>query len=57
MKEDVFEVETIDGVLNYRLQVWVVLHGQSRMFVKEERELGDGFAWVGGRPESNRRKF
>lgn len=57
MSENVFEVETIDGVINYRLQVWVVFHGQSKMFVKEERELGDGFAWVGGRPESNRRKF
>ena len=57
MDEDVFCVDTSDGAIHYRLQLWIVLHGRSQMFVKAEREWGDGFAWVGGRPESNRRKF
>jgi hypothetical protein len=55
--EDIFYIETEDGNINYRLQIWVVLHGQSKMFVPEQREWGDGFAWIGGRPESNPRKF
>lgn len=57
MDEDVFCVDTSDGAIHYRLQLWIVLHGRSQMFVKAEHEWGDGFAWVGGRPESNRRKF
>jgi hypothetical protein len=55
--EDAFSIETKDGSIYYRLQVWLVLHGPSRMFVPDQREHGDGFAWIGGRPESNRRKF
>jgi hypothetical protein len=55
--EDIFSINTSEGVIPYRLQIWVVLHGPSRMFVKDQHERGDGFAWVGGRPESNRRKF
>lgn len=57
ISEDIFSIETPDGVISYRLQIWVVLHGQSRMFVRDQYEQGDGFAWTGGRPESNRRKF
>jgi hypothetical protein len=57
IREDVFCIETTDGNVKYRLQLWVVLHGRSKMFVKDERELGDGFSLAGGRPESNRRKF
>ena len=55
--EDIFYIKTEDGNINYRLQIWVVLHGQSKMFVQDQREWGDGFAWIGGRPESNPRKF
>ena len=55
--ENVFSIETEDGIINYRLQLWVVLHVPPRMFVQDQREWGDGFAWVGGRPESNRQKF
>ena len=55
--EDIFYIETLDGNIHYRLQIWVVLHGKSNMFVPDQREWGDGFAWIGGRPESNRRKF
>jgi hypothetical protein len=55
--EDVFYIQTEKETINYRLQVWVVLHGKSRMFVPDQREWGDGFAWIGGRPESNPRKF
>jgi hypothetical protein len=55
--ENIFYIETKDGNINYRLQIWAILHGQSKMFVMDQHEWGDGFAWVGGRPESNRRKF
>jgi hypothetical protein len=55
--ENAFCVQTGDGKITYRLQVWVVFHGQSKMFVPSQSEWGDGFAWIGGRPESNRRKF
>jgi hypothetical protein len=55
--EDIFSVDTDDGAISYRIQIWVVLHGQSKMFVPDQREWGDGFAWIGGRPESNPRKF
>jgi hypothetical protein len=55
--EDIFSVVTEEGTISCRLQIWVVLHGESSMFVKDEHERGDGFAWIGGRPESNRRKF
>ena len=57
IREDVFSIETGEGRINYRLQFWVVLHGPSRMFVPNQYETGDGFAWVGGRPESNRQRF
>jgi hypothetical protein len=55
--ENLFSVDTPDGPISYRMQLWVVLHGQSKMFVRDQYEHGDGFAWIGGRPESNRRKF
>jgi hypothetical protein len=55
--EDVFYTKTEEGKIYYRLQIWVVLHGQSKMFVPDHYERGDGFAWIGGRPESNPRKF
>lgn len=57
IEEDVFSVETSEGSINYRLQIWVTFFGRSSMFVPDQREWGDGFAWVGGRPESNRQKF
>lgn len=55
--DDVFSIETEEGSIDYRLQVWVVLRGESKMFVPDQFEYGDGFAWIGGRPESNREKF
>jgi hypothetical protein len=55
--EDFFLIETGDEKICYRLQIWVVLHGPSKMFVSDQQEWGDGFAWIGGRPESDRRKF
>ena len=55
--EDIFSIVTKGGTITYRLQIWVVLHGQSEMFVPDQREMGDGFAWIGGRLKSNRRKF
>jgi hypothetical protein len=57
IEEDAFIVRTPEGDIYYRLQVWLVLHGQSKMFVKDEYEWGDGFAWIGGRPESDRSRF
>lgn len=55
--EDAFSLTTSEGEISYRLQIWVVFQGSSTMFVKDQFEKGDGFAWAGGRPESNRRKF
>jgi hypothetical protein len=54
-KEDIFSIATDDGTIYYRIQIWVVFHGESRMFVPDQHEWGDGFAWIGGLPESNRR--
>ena len=55
--ERLFSITTPDGVIEYRVQLWVVAYGTRRIFVQTEYEWGDGFAWIGGRPESNRRKF
>jgi len=57
ISDQLFQSMTTEGSIDYRVQLWVVYHGDEKMFVKNEREWGDGFAWVGGRPESNRRKF
>jgi hypothetical protein len=46
-----------DCKLGMRMQLWVVEKGPTCMFVRNQYERGDGFAWIGGRPESNRRKF
>jgi hypothetical protein len=55
--DDIFVVNTNEGSISYRIQLWVVLHGPSSMFVRDEYDWGDGFAWIGGRPESDRRRF
>jgi len=55
--ESLFSITTLDGVIRYRVQLWFVNLGQRRMLVRSEYEKGDGVALVGGRPESNRRKF
>jgi hypothetical protein len=55
--ERLFSILTPDGVIWYRVQLWFVNLGQRRMLVKPESKKGDGVALVGGRPESNRRKF
>jgi hypothetical protein len=55
--ERLFSITTPDGVIEYRVQLWVVAYETRRIFFQTEYEWGDGFAWVGGRPESNRRKF
>jgi hypothetical protein len=52
-----FRQHAESGEVSYRFQMWVVLHGQSHMFGEDKHEWGDGFAWVGGRPESSRHKF
>lgn len=57
ISERLFQAKTLDGPIDFRAQLWVVYHGEEKMFVKHEYEWGDGFAWIGGRPESNRRKF
>lgn len=57
ISDRLFQTATPDGNVGYRVQLWVVHHGDDKMFVRSEHEWGDGFAWVGGRPESNRRKF
>jgi hypothetical protein len=57
MSDRLFQATTPEGIVNYRVQLWVVYHGEESMFAKSEYEWGDGFAWIGGRPESNRRKF
>lgn len=56
-KEPLFSIATPDGVIGFRVQLWFVHHGPRSMFVKHQYEWGDGLAWIGGRPESNRRKF
>lgn len=55
--EPLFSIATSDGVIRYRVQLWLVNLGPRRMLVKPEYERGDGVALDGGRPESNRRKF
>ena len=45
------------GEIGYALRVLIVKRGRTKMFVPEEYDWGDGFAWIGGRPESNRRRF
>jgi hypothetical protein len=55
--DDIFIIKTEEGTISYRLQIWIVLHGPLTMFVRDQFEKGDGFAWIGGRSESNRRKF
>jgi len=57
LRENAFSIDFSEGSINYRVQVWVTHHGPPHMFVRDAFEHGDGFAWVGGRPESNRRKF
>jgi hypothetical protein len=56
-EESLFTAEIDGRHIRYDMQVWVRLHGRTRMFVPDKFEWGDGFAWVGGRPESNRRRF
>jgi hypothetical protein len=55
--DPLFSLTVVDETIGYRVQLWVVLHGPRNMFVRDQYEWGDGFAWIGGRPESNRRKF
>ncbi len=55
--DGLFSIKTSDGDISYRVQLWFVNLGQRRMTVRSEYEKGDGVALVGGRPESNRRKF
>ncbi len=56
--EDPLFERDLDGEnVRYSMQMWIRLRGPSKMFVKTEFDWGDGFAWIGGRPESNRRKF
>jgi hypothetical protein len=55
--EPLFSITTPDGVIRYRVQLWFVNLGPRHMLVKPEYEMGDGVALVGGRPESNPRKF
>jgi hypothetical protein len=57
ISDRLFQAITSEEMVDYRAQLWVVHHGDDSMFVKNEYERGDGFAWIGGRPESNRRKF
>jgi hypothetical protein len=57
IEDPLFSLDAPDGELRFRAQLWFVYHGPKSMFVKHQYEWGDGFAWVGGRPESNRRKF
>jgi hypothetical protein len=56
-EEVLFSHNSLDGEISYSLQLWLVFRGPSKMFVPDVYEWGDGFAWVGGRPESNRRRF
>lgn len=55
--DPLFSITTPDGAIKYRLQLWFVNLDPRRMPIKPEYERGDRFALVGGRPESNRRKF
>jgi hypothetical protein len=55
--EELFRISTPDGDIPFRAQLWLVNYEPPTMFVKHQYEWGDGFAWIGGRPESNRRKF
>ena len=52
-----FRIQIEEFLISYDLYAWVRLHGPTKMFVPDKFEWGDGFAWVGGRPESNRRRF
>jgi hypothetical protein len=54
--EELFRINTEDGNISFRAQLWLVNYEPKTMFIKHQYEWGDGFAWIGGRPESNRRK-
>jgi hypothetical protein len=56
-EESLLRAEVENWVIPYDMQVWIRLRGRTKMFVPDKFEWGDGFAWVGGRPESNRRRF
>jgi hypothetical protein len=56
-KEPLFSIETKDGLIGYRVQLWFSRYDQKDMIVQDQYDDGDGVALSGGRPESNRRKF
>jgi hypothetical protein len=56
-KEPLFSITTPEGDIEFRIQLWFVHHSPRSMSVKHQYEWGDGFAWIGGRPESNPRRF
>ncbi|MBV8630322.1 MAG: hypothetical protein JOZ83_05320 [Silvibacterium sp.] len=56
-EEGVFRTEIEEFTITYDFYAWIRLHGPTKMFVPDKFEWGDGFAWVGGRPESNRKRF
>jgi hypothetical protein len=55
--DPLFSIATPDGAIGFRVQLWLVHYAPLSMFVGHQYEWGGGFVLIGGRPESNRRKF
>jgi hypothetical protein len=45
-----YVADTADGKIEYQVQMWIVVDGQTKKFEKHPYDWGQGFAWVGSQP-------
>ena len=45
-----YVADTVDGKIEYQLQVWVAVEGQTKKFVAHQYDWGQGFTWIGSQP-------